>query len=124
MDRRVDKGPWSVTVKLASGITPADVGKAVSIDGTNANQFRLSADADVIDGRLEYVEEDAAGNSTGFGTVCLSFLDTLPIKTGETVVVNGSVQGAGAGEVKPLVANKALNYVVEVRSGFAVVRKA
>lgn len=124
MDRR-PKDDWLLTVKLNSAITPDDVGKALSLDGTNANQFKLAADDDLVLARLEFVETDADGDSTGYGTVALSFLDALPIKTGETVVVGDSVVGAGAGEVKPAdTTDLTDNYVVEVRGTSAIVRKA
>ena len=122
MDRR-PKNDWLLTAKLHSAIVPGDEGKALSMNGTVANSFKLAADADVIVARLDYVETDAAGASTGYGTVALKFVEELPIKAAEVVVVGGSVQGAGAGEVKPLAFNAALNYVVEVRAGFAVVVK-
>lgn len=121
MDRRpIDA--WLRTAKLNSAITPDDIGKALSQDGTTANQFKLAADGDVIVARLEHVEVDAAGDSAGYGTIALSFVDALPIVAGGgSVVVGGSVCGAGGGEVKNLVSNKALNYVVEIRGDYAIV---
>lgn len=108
--------PFIFTFKLNSGITVADIGKAVSMDGTTANRVKLSADTDAILGRLETYD-----SVTQTGAVALKFIGRLPVKSGETVVVGGSVQGAGSGEVKPLAYNKALNTVVEVGSGYAVV---
>jgi hypothetical protein len=122
MDAR-PKNEWLQTANLNAAIVKADEGKALSYDGTTPNSFKLAADGDVIIARLDYVETDAAGDSTGVGTVAMKFIEKLPIKTGETMVVGGSAQGAGSGEVKPLTANHALNYVVEIRSGFAIVVK-
>jgi hypothetical protein len=113
---------WSFTFNLAAGITGADVGKAVSVDASGPNKVKLSGDTDVIIGRLETVEDRTVEGQL-VGAVELKFANTLPIKTGETVVVGGSVQGAGAGEVKPLAANYALNFVAEIIGTSAVVVK-
>ena len=124
MDRRANNGYWLFTMKLASGIDDGDIGKAVSLD-TVANQVKLAADGDKIFGRLEVVEDN------GLGTVSLKFVETLPIKTGETFAVGDTAIGAGAGEVKVRrnagdtadEADPNDNLVVEVRTGFVVVYK-
>lgn len=113
---------WSLTFNLNPAITVADIGKAVSYDGTNPNRVKLAADNDIIIGRLATVE-DRTVEGTKVGAVELKFANLLPIKTGETVVVGGSVQGAGNGEVKPLAYNPALNFVAEVIGSEAVVIK-
>ena len=69
---------------------------------TTANTVRLAGDGDPIDGRLETVE-DRAQEGILVGTVAFRFANTLPIKTGETVVIGSAVQGAGSGKVKPFV---------------------
>lgn len=117
MDRR-PQNEWLYTVKLAAGITDAHIGRAVSM-GVAANTVKLAADGEAILGRLEVVEDN------GIGTVALKFVEQLPIKAGETVVLGGTVVGAGSGEVKPRPTANDLNdnIVVEVRSGFAVVFK-
>lgn len=116
MDKRPQEG-WLYTVALASGITDADIGKAVTL-GAAANTFKLAGDGDKILGRLEVVEDN------GLGTVALKFVETLPVKTGQTIALGDTVVGAGSGEVKAAAsADYTDNYVVEVRSGYVVVVK-
>ncbi len=128
----VPQREWHFTMKLASGITAADVGKAVELSA--ANTVRLATDNSRVYGRLLQVENRLSEGQL-LGLVALKFIDELPVKTGETVVVGGSVVGAGAGEVKPAPTTVALatgtgtyapfydNIVLEVRTGFAVVQK-
>lgn len=112
---------WHRTVRLAAGITAAHIGRGLTL--TAANTYSLAADGGAIHARLWAVEERVNEGSL-LGTVQLKFIDALPIKTGETIAVGDTVVGAGSGEVKAAgSANHALNYVVEVRSGFAVVYK-
>ncbi len=113
---------WSFTFVLATGITAADIGKAVSIDSSAANKVKLAADADAILGRLASVEDRVVEGQL-VGAVELKFANTLPIKAGQTVVLGGSVQGAGAGEVKPLAYDPSLNFVAEIIGSMAVVVK-
>lgn len=114
---------WHFTFRLASGIVAADIGKAVSLDATGPNRVKLAADGDVIIGRLVTVENRVAEGQL-VGTVALKFANVLPIKSGETVVVGNSVQGAGGGEVKALVSpNYSLNFVAEIIGTDAVVVK-
>ncbi len=47
---------FQYTVVLHSGITAADIGKAVAFDGTNPNQVRLVGAGDPVDGVLLSVE--------------------------------------------------------------------
>lgn len=111
---------WHFTVKLASGITEADIGKALSLDAT-PNTFKLAADGDHIKARLEQVEDrDVTGQLLGMAA--FKFIEELPVKTGETVALGETVVGAGSGEVKAASTDDlADNYVVEVRSGYVVV---
>jgi len=88
-----------LTVKLASGITAADIGKAMSKSSTTANTFKLAADGDYIVGRLLSVENRTVEGIL-VGTIEFRFANTLPIKSGETVVAGDFVIGAGSGEVK------------------------
>jgi hypothetical protein len=122
------------TLKLNSAVVAADVGKAMSMDG--ANQVKLAADNDVIVGRLESVE-DRVQEGIKVGAVAFTGCFRLPVKSGETVVVGGGVQGAGSGEIKPLAAQTDTdgtgtpaiknashdwsNMVMEVGSGYAIV---
>ncbi len=126
------------TVRLASGITAVHEGRALTQDGTNANQYRLAGDNDPIDARLLKVENRAVTGQL-LGTISKVFIEELPIKSGETVTVGNMVVGAGSGEIKALAAagtpadlaavatlvnaerRRRTNIVVEVRTGFAVV---
>lgn len=92
---------FSLTFKLTAGITANDVGKAVALSTAAPNTVKLAGDGDVIIGRLATVE-DRTIEGTLLGAVELKFANTLPIKTGEVVVVGDTVVGAGAGEVKTL----------------------
>jgi hypothetical protein len=88
-----------LTFNLATGITAAHVGRAVSVDTSVANTVKLAADGDEIIGRLETVELRTQEGSS-VGAVALRFCQLLPIKTGETIVVGDVIEGAGDGEVK------------------------
>lgn len=125
----------SLTFNLATGITAADIGKAVSIDAGAANKVKLAGDGDIIIGRLASVESRSV-EGTLIGAVELQFANTLPIKSGladgEVVVVGSTVVGAGSGQVKalttgsgPTVAapNHSINFVVEIIGTNAVVVK-
>ena len=99
-----------LTFHLASGITAADVGKAVALDTTAPNKVKLAGDDDYIIGRLETVELRTQ-EGQNVGTVALRFAQRLPIKSGETIAVGDSLIGAGAGEVKAQAAYAAIGDV-------------
>lgn len=113
------------TVNLAAGITGADVGKALTLDTSAANKYKLAGNGDLIYGRLEIVE-NRVNEGTLIGTAKLYLMGVkLPIKAAETVSVGSFIIGAGAGEVKAIVADASTIrpsnlYVVEVANGFAV----
>jgi hypothetical protein len=90
---------WLFTFNLASGITSADVGKALSRDTSAANTLKLAADDDDIVGRLEQVE-DRAQEGQLVGAVSIKFLNSLPIAAAQTINVGDKIVGAGNGEVK------------------------
>lgn len=114
---------WSFTFNLATGITAADIGKAVSLDTTGNNKVKLAGDGDVIVGMLSTVEDRVVEGQL-VGAVELKFANILPIKSGNTVAVGDSVQGAGGGEVKKITTpDYSLNYVVEIQGTNAVVVK-
>lgn len=92
---------WAFPFNLKTGITSADVGKAVSLDTSAANTVKLAGDGDVILGRLEVVE-NRVQEGVLVGTVMLKGGLKFPVKTGETVNVGDTIQGAGSGEVKAL----------------------
>lgn len=114
------------TVNLAAGIVEADVGKAVTLDTSAANKYKLAGDGDLIYGRLEVVE-NRLNESQLVGNVKLSLMGVkMPIKASSGVAVGSFIIGGGAGEVKPQVADATTVrpsnlYVVEVANGFAVV---
>lgn len=95
--------PFLLPVNLASGITKADEGKALTIDTSKANTFKLAGDGDPIHARLEVVE-NRVQEGVLVGTAAFKFAATLPIKSGQTVNVGDAVQGAGNGEIKALAA--------------------
>lgn len=119
---------WSNrTVNLAAGITAADVGKAVTIDATAPNTYKLAGDGDVIRGRLEVVE-NRTNEGTLVGTVKLFVAGVrMPVKASDTLAAGDYAIGAGGGEIREYVAgdNTAgkpkIHYVTEVSGGFAVV---
>lgn len=120
------------TYVLDSGIDEDDVGKAVSLDATKTNTVKLAADGDAIFGRLETFE-DRTALGIKVGTVSRKFKQKLPVKSGLTsfaaVAVGDTVVGAGDGEVKASnsgtakTPDPALNVVIEIGTGFAVVEK-
>ena len=91
------------TFYLASGITAADVGKAVSIDTSAAHTVKLAAANDQVVGRLEVVE-DRKQEGILVGTISLKGFARFPIAgslTGVNVVAVGdSIEGAGNGEIR------------------------
>lgn len=113
----VPQTEWQFTAKLASGITAADIGKALTLD-SSANQFKLATDGAKVHARLLQVENRVQTGQL-LGTIALKFIDELPLKSGETPAVGNSVLGAGGGEVK--VGTDANNIVLEVRSASVVV---
>lgn len=119
--RGIHFNDFFVTMNMPTTVVKADEGKAVSLD-TTANKAKLAADDAVIIGRLEVVE--VRSSTQVLGTIALKFINTLPIKTGETVAVGDTVIGAGSGEVKAaMAANHNANFVVEVDGSLAVVVK-
>lgn len=94
-----------LTVRLASGITAADLGKALTQDTSANNTMKLAGDGDPIDAVLLTLEDRTVEGSK-IGTVTFRFATTLPIKSGlsgAAVVARGSrLCGAGAGEVKAI----------------------
>lgn len=120
---------------LKSGITSSDAGKAVSLDTSAANTVKLAGDGDAILGRLEVVE-DRTAEGVLVGTVSLKGGFKLPVKSGETVAVGDTIQGAGSGEVKTIAVSTdtdgtgtptikhtvhdGRNIVVEVGTGYAI----
>lgn len=96
---------FQLTVNLASGITSADIGKAVTQDTSADNQVKLAGDGDPILGVL-YTVENRLNEGTNVGTVEFKFAAKVPIKsglTGASVVARGKrLCGAGGGEVRAL----------------------
>lgn len=93
------------TVKLATGITAADVGKALTQDTSADNQMKLAGDGDEIHAVLLQAE-NRLNEAQLVGTATFRFARKLPIKaglSGAAVVARGKrLIGAGAGEVKAI----------------------
>lgn len=115
----------TISWNLATGITTADVGKAVTLDSTAANTMKLCDDNDPIWGRLESVEvRGQEGTGVTIGTVAMrgSFdftinPDARSSSPDETPVVGeylaGSKTTAGVkGYVQKSAANAATKWVV------------
>lgn len=121
---------YNRTVNLATGIVRADVGKAVQLDTTGPNKFKLVADNGRVDGRLLTVES-RVGTGQLIGTVALKFIDELPVVDAEVFAIGDTAIGAGSGQVKVRTAGAPaadtpdanVNQVVEVRTGYVVVMK-
>jgi hypothetical protein len=113
----------SLTFNLAAGITAADVGKAVSLNGVVPNSVKLAADGDNIVGYLS-TYEDRTVEGIKVGAVELQFANLLPIAASAqaTLAVGNSVVGAGNGEVKAAAThNPRNNFVAEIIGTKAVV---
>ena len=107
---------------LASGITAADVGKAVALDTSAANTVKLAGDDEQIVGKLVTVE-DRAVEGVLVGTVTLrGGFKFEKAAAAPAISVGDTVIGAGGGEVKAAgAANHAANMVVEVDGDFVIV---
>lgn len=86
------------TMFISGVVTPADVGKAVSLDLTADATVKLAADGDAIYGRLFQIEDRSQEGVTTC-TVETRFRKKLP-KTDAAILRGASVVGAGAGLVK------------------------
>lgn len=95
-----------LTVKLASGITANDCGKALTQDTSADNTMKLAGDGDPIDAVLLTFEDRTAIEGIRVGTATFRFAMTLPVKSGlsgAAVPARGSrLCGAGNGEVKAI----------------------
>lgn len=94
---------WQEAFELASTITAADVGKAVTVDTAAPKRVKLAGDGDTILGRLEVVEIRTQ-EDFNIGTVSLKGFNWFPVKASLSGVniplVGDTIVGAGAGEVK------------------------
>lgn len=110
-----------------SNLTAANTeGKVVSLDTTAADTVKLAADGDNIIGRVVKFEA-RVNEGVNLVTIATRFINNVPVKSGETVLVGDTVVGAGNGEVKTFKVTGVSaprpwdNYVVEVGSGTVVV---
>lgn len=85
---------------LAAGIVAADVGKALTIDVSGPNKFKLAGTGDRVYGQLAVVE-DRAIEGVLVGTINLGVTWTLPIGSGTFVVGDTAIGSATAGKVAP-----------------------
>ena len=121
-----------VTVNLPSSATEADEGKALTLDTTVNNGYKVAADGDVIRGKCEKVEVRTTEGIV-VGTLLPSGYIKLPLKAEDTAAVGDSVVGGGNGTVRK--ANTAssggdaaaavavaTNYVVEKGTDYVVIK--
>ena len=96
-----------LTFNLASGITAADLGKAVTIDSSGNTKVKLAGTGDWIFGRLETVENRVV-EGVLVGTIITEGGFRLPKDSGVTVNVGDTVCGdaaVAAGNVKTVAAS-------------------
>lgn len=118
---------FTFTYLLSGAPVPADIGKALTLDTTAANTFRLAANAEPIQGRLWQVEDRTQQGAGIVGTVQRKFKEKMPAAAAHGIVVGDSVVGSATpGLVRK--ANAAAtppdprtNLVVEVGTDFVVV---
>lgn len=112
---------------LLSGVTSTDAavaataGKAVTLDTTAANTVKLTADNDLIFGRVFQAEMRVA---EGIKTAAIQrkFKEKMPANVGHGIVVGDRVVGAAGGLVKKEPAATVTNpRVVEIGTDFVVV---
>lgn len=114
----------SLTVNLATEVTMAHVGHALTVDTTGVNKLKLAGDDDVIVARLATFEDRSATEGTRVGAAEFQFSNTLPVATGAVINPGDTVVGAGGGKVKAAAAkNYTQNFVGEVIGDLAVVVK-
>lgn len=110
-----------VTVNLASGITEADEGKAVTWDASAANQMKLAGDGDSVHGYLDKVEKrDNEGILVG--SVLMQGFVKFPLLASDPATYGDSVEGSVGGKVKKSASAHSLNTVVDKGTNFVVVR--
>lgn len=107
---------------LASGITKADEGKAVTLDTTGPNKVKLAGDDDPIIGVLVVVENRAIEGIL-VGTVALrGGFRMKKAASAPAISVGDTVVGAGGGEVKAAAsADPRINFVAEVEASGDVI---
>lgn len=102
----------SYSFNLASGITSANIGNAVSVDTTAPYQVKLAVAGDILLGRLETVEVRTIEGIL-VGTVATEGGLVFPYDAANAPTVGASVQGGTtAGTVKLLAAAQGRNNVV------------
>lgn len=87
------------TFIITGTVTANDVGKAVTLDTTQANSVKLAGDGDPIFGKMMQFE-DRSVEGIKVAAVCRRFSAPLPIKTGATVNIGDTLVGGGSGTVK------------------------
>jgi len=112
------------TYNLNAAIVEADVGKALTIDTSGPNKFKLTADNDVVLGRLWSYEDRTQQGMGKVGAVQRRFKEKLPAAIGHSIVLGAVVTGSAvAGEVKlgTTQTEPKHNRCVEVGTDFVVV---
>lgn len=103
--RSIPNEEFHYTFLLASGITEASIGLAVSLDTGAANTVKLAGNGEVVIGRLE-TYEDRTVEGIKVGTVSMKGALVLPWSgtLSPAFVVGSRIVGAGSGFIRPLVA--------------------
>lgn len=109
-----------VTVNLDPAITEADEGKALAVDASGANLFKLAGDGDAIHGYLDKVEVREIEGIV-VGTMCTRGWFKFPVAEGDSATYGDSIVGAGAGLVKKASAANS-SYVADVEDGYVIAR--
>lgn len=112
-----------LTFNLASGITAADVGKAVALDTSAPNQVKLAVDNDIIFGML-YLVENRVQEGILVGTIAQRFAKRLTLAAAQTPLVGSKLVGsatAGLPKVKATPAGWEKTTVVEVINNATVI---
>lgn len=122
-------------VYISGTVTQADIGKALTIDTTAANTFKLAGDDAVIHGRLESFE-DRTVEGVKVGTMAAAGVMKFPVNPNasasapdETPVVGdhicgGTATGGLLGYVQNIASGGQQKWlVVEIMSGFVIAMK-
>lgn len=112
------------TALISGTVTADDVGKAVTQDKTAANTIKLAGDGDEIIGRLEVYEDRTQSEGIKVATFSVKGGLKFPVKSGETVALGDTIQGAGAGEVKTLAVSDASDTEVSLEAPIAALGTA
>jgi hypothetical protein len=124
---------WHFTFLIAAGATKADEGKPVTFDTSAANQMKLCADGDCVDGVLIALENRVqegilVGTVALKGTFLFNSTGTLNVgdqiqaaPTGQVKVMAPTLESASAGQAIKATSYQKVNVVVEKPTGTTAV---